>query len=121
MLWAMVGIGAILVVYSFIDNENRVFGHIFTAGIAMVLFFLLGSMVLSGNVGDIEVAELNRTTVNSTVSYAYTTVTVPMEYPAIGWVFIFIGVVMLLFVIMAIVEIVREAADNRGLGEEGYN
>ena len=111
ILWVMAAIGAVLFVYSFIDNDNRVLGHIFASGVAMVLFFLLGSLVLSGNVGDVEGAELTRTTVNATVEYTYTTVTVPMEYPAVGWVFVFLAVIMLIFIIMAIIEIVRESVD----------
>jgi hypothetical protein len=109
ILWVLSAIGAALFIYSFIDNENRVFGHVFASGIAMVLFFLLGSMVLSGNVGDTEVAEMNRTVVNSTVEYTYTTISIPMDYPAVGWVFIFIGVVALIFTIMVVVEVLRDA------------
>jgi hypothetical protein len=52
---------------------------------------------------------MNRTVVNSTVEYTYTTISIPMDYPAVGWVFIFIGVVALIFTIMAVVEVLRDA------------
>ena len=69
MFWGLVGVAAILAVYSFLDNNNRILGHVFAAGIAMVLLFLLGVTMVSGNVGDVHTVAANQTTVNETVSY----------------------------------------------------
>lgn len=111
MFWALAAIGGVLTLYVFVDSENRIMGHIFAAIVATVLFFLLGVTIITGNVGDVHAVASNQTTINATLEYAYSTVSVPVQDTAIGYLFIFMGVFMLIVTVLAGLEIVSEMMD----------
>ncbi len=107
IFWFLAGVGVVLLVYMFLDSENRIFGHVFAGVIATILFFLLGTMMITGNVGEVQAIATNKTTVNSTVSYAYTTATIPVQDISVGYLFVFLAVFALILTTMATIEIVR--------------
>jgi len=110
LFWGLSAGALVLSVYSFLDNQNRIFGHIFTGVTATILWFLLGVNVMGGNVGDVVPVATNQTTNNTSLSYSYTTITIPMMDTGLGWVFVFLGVVMLIVTLLAVIEIVGEMA-----------
>lgn len=122
MFWVFAVIGAVLAVYVFIDNQNRVFGHVFAAVVATVLFFLLGVNLMGGNVGEEFPVSVNETVNNTTTLFTYSTVTVAMQDSGISWFFIFLGVVMLIVTIMASLEIAGEVVGRSGLStDDGWD
>lgn len=116
MFWGLVGVAAVLAVYSFIDNNNRILGHVFAAGIAMVLLFLLGVSMVAGNVGEVHTVAANQTTVNETVSYEYSTIEVASQDTSVGYLFIFFGVGMLIYFILLVLELFGEIIAGRAPG-----
>lgn len=116
MFWGLVAVAAVLTVYSFIDNNNRILGHVFSAGIAMVLLFLLGVTMITGNVGEVHAVAVNETTVNSTLSYTYSTVEVASQDTGVGYLFVFFGVGMLIYFILLMLEIISDISVGRAPG-----
>jgi len=116
MFWGLAGIAAALAIYSFIDNNNRLLGHVFCAGIAMVLLFLLGVSMVSGNVGDVHAVAVNQTTVNSTATYEYSTMEVASQDTAVGYLFVFFGVGVLIYFILLVLELFGDIAAGRAPG-----
>jgi len=108
MFWGLAAGALVLSIYTFLDNQNRVFGHIFCGVAATIMWFLLGVNVMGGNVGETVPVASNLTTENATVAYTYTSITVPMMDTGIGWVFIFFGVVMILITLLAVIEVIDE-------------
>lgn len=114
IFWFLAAVGFGLIVYMFLDSENRIFGHVFAGVIATMLFFLLGITMISGNVGEVQAIATNKTTINSTASYVYTTATIPLQDTGVGYLFIFIGVFALLVTVMAVIEVVRDFSSGDG-------
>lgn len=114
MFWSMAAMAGVLAIYAFIDNENRILAHVFAGVAALILFFLLGSIMITGNVADVVPLASNQTTNNSTVSYAYSNVEVATQDTTVGWLFIFLGVGMCFMVFMHITELASELIDRRG-------
>jgi len=113
IFWCLAGIGIVLAVYSFIDNDNRILGHIFTGIVATVLFFLLGITMISGNVVESSPVAATLTTVNSTVQYTYTTVTTTVQDTAVGYLFVFFGVALLIVTFLHALELVGQLIEYR--------
>lgn len=113
IFYTLLAIAGGMCLYVFADNQNRVYGHIFVAVAAIILFFLLGTNILIGNVGDIKSVATNQTTVNSTVSYTYSTITVPYESAVVGWFLIFCGIGMILITILFVLELLNDIAEQR--------
>lgn len=114
IFWFLAAVGFVLLVYMFVDSENRIFGHVFAGVIATILFFLLGTLMISGNVGEVQAIATNKTTVNSTASYVYTTATIPLQDTSVGYLFVFLAVFALIITVMAVIEIVREFSTGEG-------
>jgi hypothetical protein len=116
MFWGLAGLAAILAGYSFIDNDNRILGHVFCAGVVIVLLFLLGITMITGSVGDYQAVAVNETTINATVSYTYDTIFVASQDRSVGYLFIGGGVGMLIYFILLILELFGEIAAGRAPG-----
>ena len=118
VFWVLAGIDACLIIYSFWDHENRMYGNVITCLIASVLSGLLGLYILNGSVGKtIPMAAqkfVNWTGpgTNYTTSYSYVNQTVLMQDTALGYTFSFASVAMFIFLILFIVEARSELAGN---------
>jgi small-conductance mechanosensitive channel len=123
MFWALAVIAAFFAVYSFLDHSNRIIGHIITAILATILFFLLGTTMIAGNVADVQSVAVTQVTNNTTVDYTYDTVEVPMQDIPVGYMFVFGGVVMLIVTILSILELVSDMVSFKrggGYDDEEY-
>jgi hypothetical protein len=119
MFYAFAVIAFLLGAYTFLDNNNRVFGHIITSVTSMILFFMLGVNLMGGTVGDSYPVSINETVNNSTTTLEYSTITVPMVDNGISWFFIMCGVGMLVISLMAALEVIREARSGGGQEPSG--
>jgi membrane-bound metal-dependent hydrolase YbcI (DUF457 family) len=114
IFWFLAAVGFVLVIYTFLDSENRIYGHVFAGVIATILFFLLGTTMITGNVGEVQAIATAKTTVNSTATYVYTTATIPLQDTSVGYLFIFLAVFALIVTTMAVIEVVREFTSGEG-------
>ncbi|HQN90705.1 MAG TPA: PKD domain-containing protein, partial [Methanoculleus sp.] len=97
-----------LTVYTFADNQNRNYLYVATAAGAMIVAFLLGVFLLIGTISVDFVNTLDEVTVNETVMSTYDVQRVAITDTGFGYFFTFWGVVMLIIMVLAVVEIVRE-------------
>ena len=97
-----------LTVYTFADNQNRNYLYIATAAVAMIVAFLLGVFLLIGTISVDFVNTLDEVTVNESVLSTYDVQRVAITDLGFGYFFTFWGVVMLIIMVLAVVEIVRE-------------
>lgn len=107
MFWFLAGVGVALLVYMFLDSENRIFGHVFAGVCAIILFFLLGQLMITGQVGEVHPVITSKTMVNSTTTYDYTMTTVHLQDSSVGYLFMFLAVFALILTTMAVIEIIR--------------
>lgn len=114
IFWFLAAVGFVLVIYMFLDSENRIYGHVFAGVISTILFFLLGTTMITGNVGEVQAIATAKTIVNSTATYVYTTATIPLQDNSVGYFFMFMAVVALILTVMATIEIVREFSSESG-------
>jgi PKD repeat protein len=103
---ACIDIGVIL--YGFADNENRNYMHVFAFIIGTIISFLLGMFLITGYVSEEFVVTAAEVTVNSSVLSTYETQLVPVSDAGFGFLFIFIGVLMLIYSVLASLEAMRE-------------
>lgn len=113
----LVVIDAVFVLYTAIDNRNRIYANIATAAAAAFLSAYIGLSLINGNIGD-TIPVLNTTTVlnasvveNVTTLYAHTTMTLPQIDPALGLLFIGISVIMGFAAFLLGVEAVKEKVE----------
>lgn len=97
-----------LTVYTFADNQNRNYLYIATAAVAMIVSFLLGIFLQVGTVSVDFVNTMDEVTVNESVLSTYDVQRVAITDSGFGYFFIFWGVVMLIILILAVIELFRE-------------
>lgn len=98
-----------MVVYSFADNENRNYLHIVSAGISMLLAFVAGVVLMTGMVTADVIVTSESVTVNESVYGTYAVEHVAITDTAVGWFWIFVGVVMLIITILGTIEALSES------------
>lgn len=108
MFWVLAVIATIFAAYSFFDNSNRIMGHIITGILATIMFFLLATTMITGNVADVQSVAITQVTNNTTIDYTYSTVEMPMQDVAVGYVFLFAGMIMLVITILSVLELVSD-------------
>jgi uncharacterized integral membrane protein len=118
MFWVLAVIGAIFAAYAFVDNSNRIMGHIITGILATIIFFLLALTMIAGNVADVQSVAITQVTNNTTVDYTYSTVEIPMQDIPVGYAFLFAGVIMLVITVLAVLELMSDMVHGRVLDDE---
>lgn len=106
MVLAWIDLG--LMLYTFIDNENRNYMHVYSAVIAVILSFFLSVSLTNGFITEPHVLTDQSVTVNSSVMSTYLVKHVEIVDTGLSWFFGFIGVMMLIICILAVIEAVRE-------------
>ena len=106
MVLAWVDLGLIL--YTFIDNENRNYMHIYSAVIAVILSFLLAVSLTNGFITEAHVLTDKEVTVNSSVLSTHLVEHVAVTDTGWSWFFAFLGVMMLIICVLSAIEAVRE-------------
>jgi fumarate reductase subunit D len=96
MFITLVVVDALLLLYAWIDSENRNFTHVWSAVIAMILSWMLGTYMILGLVE--EPGEAAWTVVADT---------------PVGYFFIFIGIVALIYAFLSAIEAMHDAALGR--------
>jgi len=89
-----------LIIYAFIDVDNRLYANIFALILAMILCFAISMWCFQGAIGDLTPTVINQTQITTTVNttttinttYAYESLPVsPLKDAGIGWIFMFLG------------------------------
>lgn len=106
MVLAWVDLGLIL--YTFIDNENRNYMHIYSAVIAVILSFLLAVSLTNGFITEAHVLTDKEVTVNSSVLSTHLVEHVAVTDTGWSWFFAFLGVMMLIICVLSAIEAVKE-------------
>jgi len=106
MVLAWVDLGLIL--YTFIDNENRNYMHVYSAVIAVILSFLLAVSLTNGFITDAHVLTDKEVTVNSSVLSTHLVEHIAVTDTGWSWFFAFLGVMMLIISVLSAIEAVRE-------------
>jgi hypothetical protein len=100
-----------LIGYTFYDNENRLYGNIITGFIAVILTFVLAIFSIVNNTGYwssvIASTEYNATT--GITTYVYTDHWYTFQDPSLMWVWILVGIVVMLFTFLFVYEAVVES------------
>lgn len=104
MLTTLMVIDIALLLYAWLDSENRNYTHVWSAATATLLSFLLGIYLMTGMV-----QEPVGTTWPVVADRAF------------GWFFVMVGVFALVYAFLAGVEALQDAASRRdsGSGSEG--
>ena len=109
IFWVLATIDAILVIYSFWDHDNRVYGNIIASFVSFILSAMLALYVISGSVAEITPVAtqkmMNWSLGNQTTVYTYTNQTVVMQDLSLGYGFSLGSVVMLIVMILFIVDV----------------
>ena len=114
-IWfALAAIDIGLVIYSFWDHDNRIYGNIITAGLTSILSAVLALFVMAGEVVDQTpqvISTLANTTLNTTTTYTYARSQVIMQNATLSYFLGFVSVFMMVVVIMMIIDARSEAAE----------
>ncbi len=105
--WVLVVIDICLIIYTFWDHDNRIYGNIITAGIASILAAVLSLFVMAGQVVDetsVVASKVMNTTVNTTTTYTYAKAQVVMQDMTMSYLMGFVAVFMLIVVILLIID-----------------
>jgi TRAP-type C4-dicarboxylate transport system permease small subunit len=99
----------VLIIYSFADSRNRVYGCIVTSFFSSLLSFFLALQLLTGTIKEVtyEISEVNTSTANLSV-YSYVTKTVTYQHPPLAWFFVIVAVVMGILTFLYVIEVVSE-------------
>ena len=115
-----------LAVYSFYDNENRLYGNAVACGFSWVICFALAMMFTGGvvvEVGDpvVESSYVYNNSGNMTTVYSYSeAVTTPVVDNGLGYIFGIFGVIMLIYNALLVFDIVFEVLAERTNGAGRY-
>lgn len=102
MFITLVVTDVLILLYAFIDSENRNYTHIFASVIVIILSMMLGLYLQTGLVE--EPGDTSWTVVTD---------------PAVGYFFIFIGVLAIIYTLLSGLEAMHDAAQGSvGDGEE---
>ena len=120
IFWVLVAVDAVLILYSFIDHDNRVYANVITAFLAFLLSGMLAFYALGGIVGE-NVPTVTEKIVNwsgsdSVTSYSYATTFTPMQDIALGYFIGFIAIAMFIVMMLFILDIRSELRDEREAG-----
>lgn len=116
----------ILAVYSFYDNENRMYGNAVTCAFSWIICFALAMMFTGGvivDVGDpvIESSYIYNSTGNMTTVYTYSdAVETPLVDNGLGYIFGIFGIIMLIFNALQIFDIVFAVKEKKMPGSGRY-
>jgi glycerol uptake facilitator-like aquaporin len=108
-----------LIIYSLMDNENRLYGNVIGAIIAAIMSAMLGQMLLAGVVGDTQMI-LNGTNatddMNSsiTTTYTYLPYTTTIVDTTTAYLLWFVSSAMFILGIMMIVDALSQKFEARG-------
>ena len=105
--WILVVIDVCLIIYTFWDHDNRIYGNIITAGISSILAAVLSLFVMAGQVVDetsVVASKVMNTSVNTTTTYTYVKAQVVMQDMTMSYLMGFVAVFMLVVVILLIID-----------------
>ena len=114
MWWVLVVIDICLIIYTFWDHENRIYGNIITAGISSILAAVLSLFIVAGQVIDeapVVVSKVMNSTLNTTIVYTYAKTQVVMQDMTMSYFLGFVAIFMMIVVILLIVDARSEAHD----------
>lgn len=104
-------VNAGLWLYTFIDNENRNYYYIYTAIACTILSFLLAMFLLNGFISESFVVTASETTINTSVYSTHMVNHVPITDVSFAYLFGFIGCVMMVITVLAVIEAIREISE----------
>lgn len=107
----------VLIVYSFYDSQNRVYGNIISSLLAVILSFLLAQMIISGGVVTVE-KFISSTTENGSTVYQYQDMAIQTIDSSVGYLFMLIGVIMLIVLLFFIMHELSDRKDERASYED---
>jgi len=114
---ALIFIDFALILYAFIDSENRAYGNVFASFISAILSYWLALMVTGERVTSVVVSTMNETNISDKdiTTHVYEHIPIYYQIPGLGMFFTIIGVVMTILFIVFILEV---ATDVFGMGED---
>ena len=118
--WVLVVIDICLIIYTFWDHDNRIYGNIITAGISSILAAVLSLFIVAGQVIDetsVIVSKSMNTTLNTTTIYTYAKTQVVMQDTTMSYVMAFIAIFMMIVVVLLIID-ARSEVTQESMGDE---
>ena len=119
MWWFLVIIDICLVIFTFWDHDNRIYGNIITAGISSILAAVLSLFIVGGQVIDeapVVISKVMNATLNTTTTYTYAKTQVVMQDMTMSYLLGFVSIFMLVVVILLIIDARSEVRED-SMGE----
>ena len=80
-----------LALYTFFDNENRLYGNIVSCGICWIICFMLAMMYSGGIIMQIDQVPESQTLINNTTTFIYTPAQTPVVDVGMSYLFAIFG------------------------------
>lgn len=96
----------VLALYTFWDNENRLYGNIVACALCWIICFMLALMFTGGTIVQIEQVPQTQTTINETMTVVYTSAQTPVIDNGMGYLFGVFGLIMLIYNALLVFDIV---------------
>lgn len=96
----------VLALYTFYDNENRLYGNIVSCALCWIICFMLALMISGGTIVAIEQVPQTQTTINETTTSVYTSAQTPVVDAGLSYLFAAFGLIMLVYNALLIFDII---------------
>ena len=119
MWWFLVVVNICLIIFTFWDHDNRIYGNVITAGISSILAAILSLFIVAGQVVDeapVVVSKVMNASLNTTTTYTYAKTQVVMQDMTMSYLMGFVAVFMMIVVVLLIID-ARSEAHQDSMGE----
>lgn len=96
----------VLALYTFYDNENRLYGNIVSCGLCWIICFMLAMMFTGGTIVQIEQVPQTQITINETMTAVYVSAQTPVVDNGVGYLFGLFGLIMMIYNALLVFDIV---------------
>lgn len=96
----------VLALYTFWDNENRLYGNIVSCALCWIICFMLAMMFSGGTIVQIEQVPETQMTVDNITTSVYTSTQTPVIDTGVAYLFGAFGLIMLIYNALLVFDIV---------------